>query len=146
MRKTCTGCKKEKLLEEFHKHKRGVYGRNARCKRCVSEDKKSKYRNDPVFAQRVKSYHKKYQEVVKKKVYGYLLEHPCVDCGEPDPVVLDFDHVRGDKVMPITKCIGQHNWSWKRLQTEIAKCDVRCSNCHRRKTAKQLSWYSFMAT
>jgi hypothetical protein len=26
------------------------------------------------------------------------------------------------------------------MEKEIAKCVVRCCNCHRRKTAQQLNW------
>jgi hypothetical protein len=72
-------------------------------------------------------------------VLAYLEEHPCVDCGEKDPVVLDFDHVRGEKRMSVTRMISLQ-YSSKTLFDEIAKCDVRCSNCHRRKTAKAQNW------
>jgi hypothetical protein len=27
------------------------------------------------------------------------------------------------------------------VKNEIEKCDVRCANCHRRKTAKDFNWY-----
>jgi hypothetical protein len=66
----------------------------------------------------------------------YLIEffasHPCVDCGESDPVVLEFDHLE-DKSFNIAK--GLRDRSWAALVDEIAKCDVVCANCHRRRTA-----------
>lgn len=58
-----------------------------------------------------------------------------MDCGEADPIVLDFDHVRGEKLDNVASLItGAGKFS--RLMTEIEKCDVRCANCHRRKTAR----------
>jgi len=70
-----------------------------------------------------------------KRVYviDYLMMHPCVDCGETDLIVLEFDHQR-DKKYNIAKLIT-NNCSLKRLVLEIDKCQVRCANCHRRKTA-----------
>jgi hypothetical protein len=29
---------------------------------------------------------------------------------------------------------------WARVRAEIEKCDVRCVNCHRRKTARDFGW------
>jgi hypothetical protein len=62
----------------------------------------------------------------------YFASHPCADCGESDPVVLEFDHL-GDKAFNIAK--GLRDRSWEALVEEIAKCDVVCANCHRRRTA-----------
>lgn len=67
-------------------------------------------------------------------VYNYLKAHPCIDCGEPDIVVLDFDHVRGEKLHNVSDMI-RRGAALQRIEAEIAKCDVRCANCHRRKTA-----------
>lgn len=62
----------------------------------------------------------------------YLRAHPCVDCGEADPLVLEFDH-RADKEFTIGTKLRDRNW--KSILDEIAKCDVVCANCHRRRTA-----------
>lgn len=71
-----------------------------------------------------------------KKVFEYLLDHPCVDCGESDPIVLEFDHRDGEeKVRPVTLMVGQ-NLGLEKIFKEIEKCDARCANCHRRRTAK----------
>lgn len=73
-------------------------------------------------------------------VWTHLTTHPCVDCGESDPIVLEFDHVRGVKTKVISLLIGDGS-SVKWIREEIAKCEVRCANCHRRKTAKDWNWY-----
>jgi hypothetical protein len=57
----------------------------------------------------------------------------CVDCGERDVVVLEFDHI-GNKRSNVT-VLAWSVCSLARLQEEIACCEVRCCNCHRRRTA-----------
>jgi hypothetical protein len=69
-------------------------------------------------------------EFNKKYVNTYLEEHPCVDCGNPDIRVLDFDHVRGVKLGHV-KAMAQNRAPLDVLAQEIAKCEIRCSNCHR---------------
>jgi hypothetical protein len=62
----------------------------------------------------------------------FFREHPCIDCGEIDPLVLEFDHL-GDKNFNIAHGLRDRNW--QTVLDEIAKCDVVCANCHRRRTA-----------
>lgn len=77
---------------------------------------------------------------LKRRVWEYLLTHPCVDCGEADPVVLTFDHLR-DKTQDICT-MSRRGVAWTTLAREIEKCVVRCSNCHMRKTATDFGWYN----
>jgi HNH endonuclease len=65
----------------------------------------------------------------------YLGSTPCVDCGEADPVVLDFDHV-GTKRYGVVQ-LADRETSIASLEREIAECQVRCANCHRRRTIVQ---------
>jgi hypothetical protein len=62
----------------------------------------------------------------------YLRDTPCVDCGERDPVVLDFDHI-GVKRSGVVQLAGRE-CSIANLEAEISQCEVRCANCHRRRT------------
>ena len=62
-----------------------------------------------------------------------LTETPCVDCGNSDPEVLEFDHVRG-KTAHVFQ-LARRGVSLTRLQQEIERCEVRCVNCHRRRTS-----------
>jgi hypothetical protein len=78
----------------------------------------------------------------RRKLYGYLLAHPCIDCGEKDPVVLEFDHVTEDKTGEIGMLYSRS--SWARVLREIEKCVVRCANCHRRRTAEQGRHFKFL--
>ena len=59
---------------------------------------------------------------------------PCSDCKTTYPYyVMDFDHVRGDKVIALGLVVA---WGYteQEILNEIAKCDVVCSNCHRERT------------
>ena len=73
--------------------------------------------------------------------WDYLLSHPCVDCGEADPIVLEFDHIEQDNKLSTVCDLTRNGCSIEKIQTEISKCDVRCANCHRRRTAVQMDWY-----
>lgn len=63
----------------------------------------------------------------------------CVTCGEKDIRCLDFDHKD-----PSTKVFNIGEGYLKKesdLVNEIAKCDIVCANCHRKKTSKDYSYY-----
>ena len=59
----------------------------------------------------------------------------CTDCGEQDPIVLEFDHVRGQKLGNVSMMVN--HTSWGALIREMNKCDIRCANCHARITAQR---------
>ena len=80
-----------------------------------------------------------YRKRNRELITEYLRQHRCVDCGESDLRVLEFDHVRGKKERNISNLVRE-GWAWQRIASEIAKCDVRCANCHRRKTVEQFGW------
>jgi len=67
-------------------------------------------------------------------VWEWKRTHPCVDCGEADPVVLDFDHRDRKTKFKTLNIMSHRGASIETIKTEIAKCDIRCANCHRRKT------------
>jgi len=69
-----------------------------------------------------------------KWLVEFFRSHPCVDCGETDPLVLEFDHLR-DKRFEVTDQFASR--SWQEILDEIAKCEVVCANCHRRRTARR---------
>lgn len=85
---------------------------------------------------RTREYTTRVRKAVREWIRDYLREHPCVDCGETNPVVLEFDHVRGTKLFNVGEATSK-GYSLKRVQAEVEKCEVRCANCHRQKTYKE---------
>ncbi len=69
-------------------------------------------------------------------IEAYLLQHGCVDCALVDPIVMEFDHVLPGKLAHVSTMVRDGSPIAK-IQREIAKCVVRCANCHRRKTARE---------
>lgn len=77
--------------------------------------------------------------IAKQKAYlaQYLRDlktkTPCIDCGINYPYyVMDFDHVRGVKHANVMELVS--TLSKKKIDEEIAKCEIVCSNCHRIRT------------
>lgn len=137
--KICTCCKQDKPIEEFA---RKLNRRQARCKQCFSLYTKEHYKkNKKYYRDRAIEFSKKRRPELIQFIVQYLRDHPCIDCGEKDPIVLEFDHVRGKKYKAISKMVADE-CSVQTIEKEIAKCEVRCANCHRRKTAKQFNYYN----
>lgn len=75
----------------------------------------------------------KQKAALAKYIQEYKERHPCMDCKTSYPYyVMDFDHVRGKKHKNVAELIP--TLSKKKIDEEIAKCEVVCSNCHRVRT------------
>lgn len=119
----CSRCGITKPVSEFSKNGDRVL---ARCKKCIYEVR----RESAIKAGTLGVVNKKRFRGSAKFLYFYLVDHPCVDCGETDVVLLEFDHVNGDK----DKSISQMRLaSLVTIQKEIEKCEVRCRNCHKKR-------------
>ena len=81
---------------------------------------------------------KRHRVKIRSKLFEFISTKSCIDCGEKDPVVLEFDHRESETKFKIVAKMLSGHYSWKSVTREIDKCDVRCANCHRRKTYKQL--------
>ena len=102
MEKVCTGCNRKLSLNQFNWKSKARKTLHSRCRSCTKEQSK-----EANLAQR--DYYVAYNVKLKterglryaRRVWEYLSEHPCVDCGENDRVVLDFNYIRGNKIADI---------------------------------------------
>lgn len=133
--KTCRRCNKTKTYDLFAKRSASKDGYAVWCKQCFAENAAAKYQNDPAERQRKSLNKSKMIDRVRNNLWQYLLEHPCVDCSNSDPRVLEFDH--RDELLKKHNISEMFGWSWVAIQKEIDKCDVRCANCHRIRTQEQ---------
>lgn len=131
MTKYCSACKTIKDIDDFARYARRPDGRQTQCRSCKSNTDKLYYFNNLESINATKSKRIKKNQVLLAQ---YLEKNPCVDCGERDILVLEFDHRDGSPVNRVTTIITS---SWNSILKEIEKCDVRCSNCHTRITHKR---------
>lgn len=136
--KECTKCGSTKSVEEFAANSKMKDGRQVWCRACQKERAAVYYKENSLRQVARNTAHRRR---LRQEAFDFLLANPCVDCGESDPIVLDFDHVSGEKNFSIGEAAGS-SISLSKLRAEMAKCVVRCSNCHRRKTARDFGWYA----
>jgi hypothetical protein len=136
--KKCNNCRTLKDIQSFPIDKRRTDGHAYRCKECQKILAKIHYQKNKHKYQVTSKQHRFEKRLF---IYNYKLAHPCIDCGEKDPIVLDFDHRNPEDKNGNISRMATNRTTIKKLEREIAKCDVRCANCHRRRTAKQFDWY-----
>tara|TARA_Y100000034_G_C6865923_1_gene394648 strand:+ start:633 stop:1019 length:387 start_codon:yes stop_codon:yes gene_type:complete len=70
---------------------------------------------------------------LKDKLDEYRKTCKCKRCGEDHPACLDFHHIDPEtKEGGMGWLISRRGFSWNRVLEEIGKCEVLCSNCHRK--------------
>jgi len=134
--KQCGHCKDILELSSFSKCARHKDGLQKACKKCMSEYAYKRYRKDGAWKAQLQQRNRESREVSRQYVTELLVRSKCADCGEADPVVLDFHHVSGVKVKEVS-IIKNCSYSLERVKAEIAKCIIVCANCHRRRHAKE---------
>ena len=141
--KQCPKCgRKDQIDKLFGKNKCKNDDHQSVCKHCKNQLHKE-YKRPQSSKIKKKETTKLVRMRNKEHLFQYLLNHPCIDCGESDPVVLEFDH-RKEKEKDLSDLILR-TVSIEMINSEISKCEVRCVNCHRRKTAKERGYFRITA-
>jgi len=126
--KKCSKCKELKPFEDFNKNKSKKDGLNTYCKDCNKSYNKKHYIDNK------ESYFKS-SKVTKKRNREFINEYKndlkCSLCPERHNACLDFHHENDDKEMDIASMVSG-GYSIERIEKEIKKCIVVCSNCHRK--------------
>jgi hypothetical protein len=77
----------------------------------------------------------------KQKRYDYvnkLKDNPCTDCGQRyNHWQMDFDHLKSETKYKSISLLCAHKESFKKIDEEIAKCELVCANCHRDRTYRR---------
>ena len=136
--KQCPRCKENKPTQEFYSRGCSSWRCSSYCKVCQSSYSKTHYqRNKALHNRRRHANQTRYIQKNRAFIKDFLLCHPC---GERDPAVLEFDHVSGTKEWVISDMV-RCGYSLHRIKEEMVKCEIRCANCHRRKTARDFQWF-----
>ena len=50
---------------------------------------------------------------------------------------MDFDHLPGHEKSYDISYMMRHRMAWSKIEEEVAKCAIVCSNCHRLRSKKR---------
>jgi hypothetical protein len=137
----CRGCGQVLDLNCFAMKWRTRGIRHTRCRTCVSQLTRLHYLgNRTAYKARAAASNAITKAQNRARLRSLLSGAVCLDCGVRDLAVLEFDHRKPqDKRNDVSSLIGTA-FSWASISREIAKCDVVCPNCHRKRTARHFGW------
>jgi hypothetical protein len=128
MTKFCGVCKEDKSVLLFAKNSNKKDGLQNCCKPCQAKYGKARYEGSKeLYRER----NRKLKIRNQIAIYEWLQNKACVDCEVDNPVVLTFDHNpdKGKKKLEVSNMVKQ-SWGLQTIFDEIAKCEIRCFNCH----------------
>jgi Homeodomain-like domain len=129
----CSRCERSLPLDRFSRNGDGYQWW---CRECFAEyfRKRGQLHREQSREAQVRR-----RQRAQEFILGYLQHFSCLDCGQADPAVLEFDHV-GPKRGNVS-WLAVDGLSVKALRKEMAECEVVCANCHRWRTARRCgSW------
>ena len=127
--KICSCCKVEKSLVEFNKYKRSKDGYDYRCKSCQRESNKTW--SDTNWNKKIQQQAER-RQALQQRVRDYKSERGCTCCDESDEMCLELHHLDPSEKELNPADMATRGWSWERMLSEIQKCVVVCSNCHKK--------------
>lgn len=133
--KTCSRCKVEKEVTNFCKMARSKDGYQPACKSCMNVSwTNSRLKKKQHYA----DVRKKRRNTNLTSLKGWKSLQKCYVCPEDNASCLDFHHLDPSQKEGAISDVSR-SWSFERLSSEIDKCVVLCSNCHRKYHGGQLS-------
>lgn len=82
-------------------------GLQTHCRECKREFQNRWYHeNKQEHIVNVNRRRRERARVFRDRLNEYLMEHPCGVCGDADPLMLDFDHVRGEKRGAVSQMVS----------------------------------------
>lgn len=137
--KRCVTCGNWKDEAEFNWRYKSLGIRHPTCRECHKPFRKNWYEsNKERHLEQVKTRKYEARNIARGYVWEYLSTHSYINCGESDPVVLEFHH-RYEKDRAVSEMVTG-GYPTSTIQAEIDKCDVLCANCHRKKTMIERGW------
>lgn len=132
-RRRCARCGRNRLLKSFKTRNKAKGLLQSWCVDCRKEFDAERYLT---YGERKRQFNKSKEIRARNTnfICEYLSTKSCVVCGNSNILSLEFDHVRGVKEFNISE---SGSFSIDTLRAEIDKCDVKCANCHRIKTARE---------
>jgi hypothetical protein len=137
--KRCPRCGETKEPTSFNRSSKSLDGLQNYCRSCQA----AHYRRNQVRHKANAKHTRARRKGEARALLIAALAGGCVDCGVNDLRVLQFDHVRGEKVEAISELV-RRGAALSMIVAEIEKCEVRCANCHAIATFARLggSWRS----
>lgn len=104
-----------------------------RCKPCLREyQREANKRRSECSKQKRRDHLNRIRSDKRKLIESYKDDKSCKYCDECENACLEFHHLNpNEKDFQISRAVSSGK-TWEEILIEIEKCDIVCSNCHKK--------------